>query len=227
MSEKTIKNLAATVQVYFQQSQERGLKISKLEQQLEIATEALEEKIERSRSWKMIRPDRFIFEVDNYRVIDGDSIKLDIEIGEKPVDLGFGVTYMVPSIKRRKKSYRLFGINAPETKGEEKEKGLICKEYLKLLLSNMLRLRIETIPDKNYEDTNGKFGRYLIKILPPESKDIVIRSVVKHSILRIIHTPEKTINQHLVDQGYAKIYFGRGDRHKFPKNELYPLEIKK
>ena len=116
----------------------------------------------------MIRPDRFIFEVDNYRVIDGDSIELDIEIGQKKIDLGFGVSYVVPSIKREKKSYRLFGINAPEVRGEEKEKGLRCAEVLWSLLNELhynKSLIIETIPDKNYQDSDGKFGRYLIKVL--------------------------------------------------------------
>ena len=76
------------------------------------------------------------------RVIDGDTVELDI-------DVGFGIW-----IKRK---MRLYGINTPETRTrdkEEKERGLAAKARLKELIDDRDRVRIMTYG-------NGKFGRLL------------------------------------------------------------------
>jgi micrococcal nuclease len=72
------------------------------------------------------------------RVIDGDTVDLDI-------DLGFGIT-----IKQR---VRLKGINAAETRtlnAEEKDKGLAAKEWLKKELSREGEWVIETTKEDKY-----------------------------------------------------------------------------
>jgi len=72
------------------------------------------------------------------RVIDGDTVDLDI-------DLGFGIT-----IKQR---VRLKGINAAETRtlnSEEKDKGLVAKEWLKKELSREGEWIIETTKEDKY-----------------------------------------------------------------------------
>jgi micrococcal nuclease len=72
------------------------------------------------------------------RVIDGDTVDLSI-------DLGFGIT-----IKQR---VRLKGINAAETRTlnvEEKDKGLVAKEWLKKELSREGEWIIETTKEDKY-----------------------------------------------------------------------------
>ena len=86
------------------------------------------------------------------RVVDGDSVYLDI-------DLGFGIWL-------RNENVRLYGINAPETRTrdkEEKERGLMAKSFL----SNKINIRTHW---NNYTPTvtliseawkRGKYGRIL------------------------------------------------------------------
>lgn len=72
------------------------------------------------------------------RVIDGDTIDVDI-------DLGFGITYS--------HRVRLKGINAPETKTKdlaEKEKGTEVKAWLKKELSREGEWVIETTKEDKY-----------------------------------------------------------------------------
>ena len=74
-------------------------------------------------------------------VYDGDTITISI-------DCGFGIVL-------KKQKIRLYGINTPEVRGEERELGLISRNKLreKILNKNIV---IETIKDKK-----GKYGRYL------------------------------------------------------------------
>ncbi len=75
------------------------------------------------------------------RVLDGDTV-------EAVVDLGFDVSHRV--------FVRLFGLNAPETKGATKQAGLVSKARLEALVLNktvLLRSRV-------YNDTD-KYGRCL------------------------------------------------------------------
>lgn len=101
-------------------------------------------------------------------VYDGDTITVDI-------DLGFNVTL-------HKQKIRLFGINTPELRGEERVDGLISKEWLeKTILGKEIIL--ESIKDKS-----GKYGR----------------------ILGIIHLNDSNnfinINERLIELGLAKKY---------------------
>jgi micrococcal nuclease len=64
------------------------------------------------------------------------------------IDLGLGV-----SIKRK---LRLYGINTPEVRGEEREQGIISRNWLRLRLNSCEQVYIQTIKDKN-----GKYGRLL------------------------------------------------------------------
>ena len=90
---------------------------------------------------------RWLFRPVSRRAYDGDTL-LDLVL-----DLGFGVRIQVKS--------RLKGINAPEVRGPEKQKGLETKLFLghaleKAFLSQ--QLLIESHRDQ------GKFGRWLITI---------------------------------------------------------------
>ena len=76
-------------------------------------------------------------------VYDGDTITCNI-------DLGFGII-----IKKQK--IRLYGINTPELRGDdkEKEKGIIARDKVRELI-NGKEIILQSIKDKK-----GKYGRWL------------------------------------------------------------------
>ena len=77
------------------------------------------------------------------RVVDGDTIDIDL-------DLGFSVWVL-------KQRVRLLGINTPESRTRnlaEKKLGLLAKERLIELLPN-------TFVIQTYKDEKGKYGRIL------------------------------------------------------------------
>ena len=78
------------------------------------------------------------------RVIDGDTVKLN-------VDLGFNVSVII--------DFRLLGINAPEVKGNTKPAGLASTAHLSLLLSQGTLTITSFLPLKT-----DKYGRWLADI---------------------------------------------------------------
>jgi micrococcal nuclease len=97
-------------------------------------------------------------------VYDGDTITIDI-------DLGFHII-----MKNQK--IRLYGINTPEIRGDEREEGLKSKEYLSNIILGK-DIILQSIKDKS-----GKYGR----------------------ILGIIWYNNENINQKLLDNNYATKY---------------------
>lgn len=84
------------------------------------------------------------------RVVDGDTVDVDI-------DLGFGVWM-------HKERVRMMGIDTPESRTrdlEEKAFGVASKERLKELLPIGSMQVLKTEIDKSGEDAKGKFGRIL------------------------------------------------------------------
>lgn len=73
------------------------------------------------------------------RVIDGDTIVVEI-------DLGLRVW--------TRQTIRLAGIDAPEPRGESKEKGKEASAHLSALINNCRQLVIHT-------EKSGKYGRWL------------------------------------------------------------------
>lgn len=85
----------------------------------------------------------YIYTLNHIRVIDGDTVDADI-------DLGFNVWI-------RKKRIRLMGIDCPETRTrdkEEKKYGFLAKEYLQKVINKTSPITLES----RGED---KFGRVL------------------------------------------------------------------
>tara|TARA_A100001011_G_C14293053_1_gene837099 strand:+ start:851 stop:1174 length:324 start_codon:yes stop_codon:yes gene_type:complete len=82
------------------------------------------------------------------KVYDGDTITVDI-------DLGFGIVL-------RKQKIRLYGINTPEVRGEEKELGKKVRDILREKILG------ETIIVKTIKDKKGKYGRWLGTIFHKE-----------------------------------------------------------
>ncbi len=84
------------------------------------------------------------------RVVDGDTVDVDI-------DLGFGIWL-------RNERVRIMGIDTPESRTRDKEQkkfGLLAKERLKELLPKGKNSVLRTQIDKDGEDAKGKFGRIL------------------------------------------------------------------
>ncbi len=95
------------------------------------------------------------------RVIDGDTVEL-------LVDLGFHTF--------TKQKVRLRGIDAPEIRGPEKEKGLKAKQFLEELLN---KEEIESIYVETVKDKQGKFGRYVCTLflkLETQSTEIIVNT---------------------------------------------------
>ena len=88
------------------------------------------------------------YRVHILRVVDGDTVDVDI-------DLGFGIWL-------RNERVRIMGIDTPESRTSDKvEKifGLAAKNRLKELLGKTAILQTQV--SKNGEDLKGKFGRIL------------------------------------------------------------------
>jgi len=106
----------------------------------------------------------YIYKAKCTSVYDGDSITLDI-------DLGFNHTMSDQKI-------RLYGINTPEIRGDEREAGLVSAERLRgLILGKEIML-------VSHKDKSGKYGRWL----------------------GTIYLEGQNLNQLLVDEGLAELY---------------------
>lgn len=88
--------------------------------------------------------DIYVYKANVTKVYDGDTITCDI-------DCGFGVVLM-------KQKIRLYGLNAPEVRGDSKEQGIISRDKLRERILNK-EIRLKTIKDKK-----GKYGRYIATV---------------------------------------------------------------
>jgi len=110
----------------------------------------------------------FLYPAKIEQVIDGDTIVVDLS-------LGLGVVLDHQYI-------RLYGINAWEIKGEEREKGFLAKEYLEKILQEG-KVEIEIRPEWG-RNGKGKYGRWLGRA----------------------YVDGKNINTELVEKGHAREY---------------------
>ena len=92
------------------------------------------------------RPSRRKSHDNVFRVVDGDTIDVDI-------DLGFYVWI-------KKQRIRLLGIDAPETRGESRPEGLAATEYLKSLIDGQAII-LRTVKGSDGGDRDDSFGRWL------------------------------------------------------------------
>jgi micrococcal nuclease len=81
-------------------------------------------------------------------IYDGDTITV-------MVDLGFGVQV--------KQKLRLARINTPEVKGEQREQGIVSRDYLTALLPIGSQIDVKT-----FKDSQEKYGRYLAEVFKEE-----------------------------------------------------------
>lgn len=76
-------------------------------------------------------------------VYDGDTVTIEIDFGMRI---------------RKTERFRLFGINAPEVRGSEREQGIKSRDVLREMILN------QPVKVQTYRDRKGKFGRYLASI---------------------------------------------------------------
>lgn len=103
------------------------------------------------------------------------------------IDLGFNIHHKI--------RVRLYGINTPESRTKdlaEKALGLKAKDFTKDWLTRHKWVYVNTIPDKN-----DKYGRILAKIYSSED---------------VSATTTACLNVDIVQAGYAREYFGVGDK---------------
>ena len=106
--------------------------------------------------------DTYIYNAYVTSVYDGDTITCNI-------NCGFGV-------ELKKQKIRLYGLNTPEVRGEEKAEGIISRDKLRE------RILDKEILLKTKKDKKGKYGRYL----------------------GVIYLGDENINDWLVESGLAK-----------------------
>jgi micrococcal nuclease len=97
------------------------------------------------------------YKVTVLRVVDGDTVDVDI-------DLGFGIVLSNERV-------RIMGIDTPESRTSdklEKKFGLASKARLKSLLGKTAVLKTQI--NKNGEDMKGKFGRILGDFVAPDGR---------------------------------------------------------
>lgn len=114
------------------------------------------------------------------RVVDGDTVDVDI-------DLGFGIWLKGERV-------RIMGIDTPESRTRDKvEKvfGLAAKNRLKELLNKTATLKTQV--DKDGDDAKGKFGRILGNFSVYDSK----------------HDRWANVTDILISEGHAVPYHGQ------------------
>ena len=82
------------------------------------------------------------YQADVIRVIDGDTLLLDIDLGMR-----IHVTQIV----------RLLGVNAPEMTGEQRPAGIAAREWVSGQVDSTVRI-------KTHLDRNDKYGRLLVEV---------------------------------------------------------------
>lgn len=93
--------------------------------------------------------------VEVVKVIDADTIRVVL-------DLGFHLRFNA--------TCRLYGINAPEIRGEDKEKGKAATECLKELIEGA---ELFCISYRDRKRQQGKYGRWLIELFAKRDDDTI------------------------------------------------------
>ena len=125
------------------------------------------------------------YRVEIVRVVDGDTVDVDI-------DLGFGVWL-------KKQRVRLYGIDTPESRTRdlnEKKYGLMAKEYLKERISNgaILKTRLAG---------KGKYGRILGEFIVLDDAGT---GALNDNEVRV------NVNQEMIDKHYGVAYYGQSKK---------------
>lgn len=91
---------------------------------------------------------RWTFPAISWRVYDGDTV-MDLTL-----DLGFRISATI--------SGRLYGIDTPELRGSDRQRGLEARDWLRKQMGEAQTVLVETRPPTASQQ--GKYGRWLITI---------------------------------------------------------------
>jgi len=137
----------------------------------------------------------FEYRVKVVKVVDGDTVDIDI-------DLGFGVWL-------RNERVRLYGIDTPESRTRDKiEKiyGLAAKDFVKKFCDDKVGMILKT---KTY-DSKGKFGRImgeLWRITDYADKSVNEYLIEKHHAVPYYGQSKKDIQeQHIKNREVLKLH---------------------
>ena len=128
------------------------------------------------------------YKVTVLRVVDGDTVDVDI-------DLGFGIVLSNERV-------RIMGIDTPESRTSdklEKKFGLASKARLKSLLGKTAVLKTQI--NKNGEDMKGKFGRILGDFVAPDGRmvtDILVEE--GHAVAYFGGSKEEVQMKHMANR---------------------------
>lgn len=117
-----------------------------------------------------MRRDKFFYACRVVRVLDGDTVKLDI-------DLGFGIW--------ARKIVRLLGINAPEIRGETREAG----EKTKRRLVELIDQADDDLHCRTFLDRADKYGRPLVQLFPHADTDTTFNERLVMEGLATVYVP--------------------------------------
>lgn len=122
------------------------------------------------------------------RVVDGDTVDIDIELGFDVVLTGQRV--------------RIMGIDTPESRTSDKvEKvfGLAAKNRLKELLGPTAVLKTQI--EKDGDDAKGKFGRILADFVAPDGRMVTEIMIEEgHAVPYFGGSKDDTIAQHAINR---------------------------
>lgn len=122
------------------------------------------------------------------RVVDGDTVDIDIELGFDIVLTGQRV--------------RIMGIDTPESRTSDKvEKvfGLAAKNRLKELLGPTAVLKTQI--EKDGDDAKGKFGRILADFVAPDGRMVTEIMIEEgHAVPYFGGSKDDTIAQHAINR---------------------------
>ena len=126
----------------------------------------------------------YTYNVTVTRVVDGDTVDVDI-------DLGFGMTY-------KKQRVRMMGIDTPESRTrdlEEKFYGKASKAHLTQLIENAKEIQLVS-HDK------GKFGRILGELFDPDSVVSINQQMIDdyHAVPYFGQSKEDTEKGHMMNR---------------------------
>ena len=114
------------------------------------------------------------------RVIDGDTVDLDIDLGFK--------TYL-HSVR-----CRLIGIDTPESRGKKKcESGLKAKELVTQELTGQT-VRIRSYKDETTDINSDSFGRWLVRIYLENGTDYNQSLIDRGFAVPFLTEKDNTIN---------------------------------
>ena len=95
---------------------------------------------------------RYVYQAEIIRVYDGDTVFMDI-------DLGFRIVL-------HNEPLRLWGVDTPEVRGDERERGIAVRDLVREWLPEGSETIIRTLRARDGSDRTGTFHRYLVVICP-------------------------------------------------------------